>query len=207
MHSYPPKEVLKDLIDGNLDWPRVKQIMSSPKDADRFEKYVALMQERVRWTEKILLPLGEHLFVVAKGRRRVVKCDCGHDFGDWRENWKLNALIHVRDTRRKLAEIYRGPRSPDPAWCEIREFYCPRCGVQLEVESVPPGYPVTFDFLPDIDAFYAQWLGKPLGERVPAEDRSLKVTRQWARESNHKSTPKVARNARASGTGKAKRAR
>ena len=65
MDSYPPKEVLKDLIEGKLDWPRVKQIMSSPKDADRFEKYIALMQERVCWSEKILLPLGEHLYIVA----------------------------------------------------------------------------------------------------------------------------------------------
>jgi acetone carboxylase gamma subunit len=113
----------------------------------------------------------------------------------------------VRDTRRKLAEIYPGPRSPDPAWCEIREFYCPQCGAQLEVESVPPGYPVTFDFLPDIDAFYSQWVGKPLGDRVPAEDRSAKVTRGWARALKRKPAPKVARNARASSAAKASRAR
>jgi len=207
MESYPPKEVLKDLIEGKLDWPRVKQIMSAPKDADRFEKYLALAQERVPWKEKILLPLGEHLYVVAKGKQRIVKCDCGREFGDWRENWKLKALIHVRDTRRKLAEIYPGPRSPDPEWCEIREFYCPQCGTQLEVESVPPGYPVTFDFLPDIDAFYSQWIGKPLRDQVPADDRSAKVTRQWARELKRKPTPKRAKNAKASGAAKARRAR
>ena len=207
MDSYPPKEVLKDLIEGKLDWPRVKQIMSSPKDADRFEKYIALMQERVRWPEKILLPLGEHLYIVAKGKQRIVKCDCGCEFGDWRENWKLKALVYVRNTRQKLAEIYPGPRSPDPAWCEIREFYCPGCGAQLEVENVPPGYPVTFDFLPDIDAFYAQWVGKPLSKQVPAEDKSLKVTRRWASELNRKPTPKVARNARASSAAKANRGR
>jgi acetone carboxylase gamma subunit len=33
---------------------------------------------------------------------------------------------------------------------------------QLEVEAVPPGYPVVFDFLPDIDTFYEKWLGKPV---------------------------------------------
>jgi acetone carboxylase gamma subunit len=207
MDNYPPREVLKDLIEGKLDWPRVKQVMSAPKDADRFEKYVAIVQERVPWPEKILLPLGEHLYVVAKGKQRVVKCDCGYEFGDWRENWKLKALIHVRNTRQKLADIYPGPRSPDPAWCEIREFYCCQCGSQLEVESVPPGYPVTFDFLPDIDAFYSQWVGKPLGEQVSAEDRSLKVTRRWASESNRKPTPKEARNAKASSAAKASRAR
>ncbi len=206
MDKYPPKEVLKDLIEGKLDWRRVKQIMSSPKDADRFEKYLALMQERVRWPEKILLPLGEHLYIVAKGKQRIVKCDCGCEFGDWRENWKLKALVYVRNTRQKLAEIYPGPRSPDPAWCEIREFYCPGCGTQLEVENVPPGYPVTFDFLPDIDGFYAQWLGKPLSEQVSAEDKSVKVTSQWARELSRQPTPKVARNARTSSAARAKRA-
>jgi acetone carboxylase gamma subunit len=206
MESYPPKEVLRDLIEGKLDWPRVKQVMSSPKDADRFEKYVALLQTRARWPDRILLPLGEHLYVVARGKQRIVKCDCGCEFGDWRENWKLKAVLHVRNTRQKLAEIYPGPRCPDPAWCEIREFYCPGCGIQLEVESVPPGYPVTFDFLPDIDAFYSEWVGKPLGERVPADDRSLKVTRRWAGEPNRKPTPKEAKNARASSAPKARRA-
>ena len=72
----------KDLIEGKLDWPCVRQIMSLPKDADRLEKYVALLQERVPWPEKILLPLGERPYVVAKGKQRVVKCDCGCEFGD-----------------------------------------------------------------------------------------------------------------------------
>jgi len=194
MDSYPPKEVLKDLIDGKLDWPRVKQIMSSPKDTDRFEKYVALMQERVPWPEQILLPLGEHLFVVAKGKERIVKCDCGNEFGDWRDNWKLQAVVFVRNTAESLAELYPGPRSPDPAWCEIREFYCPGCGAQLEVENVPPGYPVSFDFLPDIDGLYAHWIGKPLSDEVPAEDRSCDVTRRWANELSRKAKEKVARH-------------
>jgi acetone carboxylase, gamma subunit len=194
MDSYPPKEVLGDLIDGKLDWVRVKQIMTSPKDTDRFEKYLALMQERVRWQEKILLPLGEHLFVVAKSKKRIVKCDCGHEFGDWRENWKLQAVVFVRNTARRLAEIYPGPRSPDPAWCEIREFYCPGCGVQLEVENVPPGYPVSFDFLPDIDGLYAEWIGKPLGDEIAAEDKSSEVTRRWTKESSRRAKEKVVRH-------------
>ena len=85
----------------------------------------------------------------------------------------------------------------DPAWCEIREFYCPGCGAQLEVENVPPGYPVSFDFLPDIDGFYAEWIGKPLSDQAPAEDRSSKATRRWANESSQKTKQKVARNGKA----------
>jgi len=182
MGSYPTKEVLSDLIDGTLDWPRVKQIMSSPKDPDRFAKYLAVLQERVPWRQRILLPLGEHLYIVAKGAKRIVKCGCGREFGDWRENWKLRALVYVRNTAESLEQLYPGPRCPDPQWCEVREFYCPGCGAQLEVESVPPGYPITFDFLPDLDGFYAKWLGEPLAEEMPAEDRSTALTRGWARE-------------------------
>ncbi|HVA41127.1 MAG TPA: acetone carboxylase subunit gamma [Candidatus Binataceae bacterium] len=206
MDSYPPKEVLRDLIEGKLDWVRIKQIMSSPKDPDRFSKYLALAQERVRWKEKILLPYGEHLYIVVKQGGRIVKCGCGHEFGDWRENWKFKALIHARNTRRKLREIYPGPRSPDPDWCEIREFYCPGCGVQLEVENVPPGYPINFDFLPDLDAFYAQWLGKPLPDQVPAEDRSAMVTRQWAEELDRNAGARGASNGRTNRHGTARRA-
>jgi acetone carboxylase gamma subunit len=44
---------------------------------------------------------------------------------------------------------------------ELREFYCPGCFTLLEVEAVPPGYPVLFDFQPDIEGFY-EWLGLPL---------------------------------------------
>lgn len=206
MESYPNKEVLKDLIEGKLDWPRVKQIMSSPKDTDRFIKYLALAQERVKWPEKILLPLGEHLYIVASNGERVVKCDCGQEFGDWRENWKLQALIYSRNSREKLEEIYPGPRSPDPQWCEIREFYCPGCGAQLEVENVPPGYPITFDFLPDIDAFYEQWLGQPLPGKVEAEDKSAMVTQRWAEELGRKEKTRARHNGKASSTRKTRRA-
>jgi acetone carboxylase gamma subunit len=31
---------------------------------------------------------------------------------------------------------------------------------ELEVEAVPPGYPVLHEFLPDIEGFYRGWLGR-----------------------------------------------
>jgi acetone carboxylase gamma subunit len=30
------------------------------------------------------------------------------------------------------------------------------------VEYAVPGYPVVHDFLPDIEGFYEQWLGRPV---------------------------------------------
>jgi acetone carboxylase gamma subunit len=176
------KQDLKDLYDGKLPWDKIKEIMSRPKDDERFDKYVEILQERVPWPEMILLPLGEHLYVVQKGKERIVKCDCGHEFGDYRRNWKLSALIFARDTREKLEEIYPGVRCPDPNLCEVREYYCPSCASLLKVESVPVGYPIIFDFLPDIDAFYRDWLGRPLPDVKEFKDLSYGVTREWGRQ-------------------------
>jgi acetone carboxylase gamma subunit len=177
--SGDPRQVLEDLLDGKLPWERLKSLMSSPKDPQRFRKILEILQQRVPWSERILLPLGEHLYVVEKGSERIVKCDCGQEFGDVRANWKLAARIFVRDTEETLEELYPGPRKPDPRLCEVREFYCPGCGVQLEVEAVPRGYPILFDFLPDLDAFYRDWLGTPLESSCEARDRSAERIREW----------------------------
>lgn len=161
MSSYS-KDVISDLMAGRLPWQTTRQIMADFKDEERFELYVAILQERVPWKERILLPIGEHLYIVQKGSERIVKCDCGHEFGPYTENWKLSALIYVRDTEEKLEEIYPGPRKCDPQWMELREFYCPGCMTQLETEAALPGYPIVFDFLPDLEGFYSDWLKKPL---------------------------------------------
>jgi acetone carboxylase, gamma subunit len=173
------KQDLKDLYDGRLPWEKIKEIMSRPKDDDRFEKYVEILQERLPWKERILLPIGEHLYIIQKGAERMVKCDCGHEFGDYRRNWKLSALIFVRDTKEKLEEIYPGTKCPWPELCEVREFYCPGCGALLKVDSVPVGYPILFDFLPNLDAFYREWLGKPLPASQEPRDISNEVTLSW----------------------------
>ncbi len=172
------KETLKDLIDGKLPWPETKSIISGHKDEDRFEKYIDILQERVPWKERILLPLTDQLYIVQKGNDRVVRCRCGHDFGDYRVNWKLGALIHVRETTEELAELYPYPGAPDPAYCEVREYYCPKCGAQLDVEAVPRGYPVVFDFLPDLDSFYAEWLNRPLDDTKEFTDLTCTYIRE-----------------------------
>ena len=181
--SYP-KEVIKDLIEAKLPWERAKWIISGYKDEDRFDKYVEILQEKVPWQEKILLPLTDELYIVERDKERVVKCSCGYEFGDYRENWKLQASIHVRDSEEEIKELYPStyPSRPDPELCEIREYYCPGCGNQLEVESVPFGYPIILDFLPDLDTFYREWLGRPLKTEKKFEDLSYKVIKKWRRE-------------------------
>ena len=148
------KEILTKLAEGNLDSLSLLELQRAPKDEDRFEQMLAVEQKRVSWKDKIVLVLQEHLCIVEKkDGARIVKCSCGHEFGDYRQNWKENALVYDRDTEEKLEEIYRGPRKPNPAWHLIREFYCPGCATMLEVESVIPRYPFIFTFLPDFDAW------------------------------------------------------
>lgn len=157
------KKTIEELVDGSIEFFKLKEMLSGFKDPERFDLYMEILQERVPWKEKILLPAGLHLYIVAKENgERVIKCDCGHEFCEASDNWKLHALVYVRDTEEKLEEIYPKLLAPDPAWQVIREYYCPSCGVQLEVENVAPWYPVIKEFEPDIDAFYNEWLGRPV---------------------------------------------
>ena len=149
-------------MSGQLPWPQTKRIMSAYKDEDRFFKVLDVLQERVMWPEKILLPIGDHLFIVQSKKGRVTRCECGHDFGDYRKNWKLKANINVRNTTKALREIYPNNDIPDPKWMEIREFLCPACGILHEVEAAAPGYPILHEFKPDLEGFYSDWLKQPL---------------------------------------------
>ena len=163
---------LADLLDGKLPWQQLKGVMSATKDPSRFDLYLQVLQERAAFDDKILLPLAEHLFVVARDGQRVVICDCGYVFGPVDRNWKRETRILVRDSEELLEEIYDQYHRCDPQWMELREYICPGCWSLLEVEAVPPGYPVLFDFKPDIDAFYENFLGRPAPDRLPDEHRA-----------------------------------
>jgi acetone carboxylase gamma subunit len=158
-------DMIRDLVEGQLPWHQTKRVMSAYKDEDRFFKVIEVLQERVGWKDKILLPVGDHLFIAQTKKGRFTKCECGHEFGDYRRNWKLKANIRVRNTEASLRDIYPNSDIPDPKWMEIREFVCPSCGTLHEVEACAPGYPIVHEFEPDLEGFYAEWLKHPL----PAE--------------------------------------
>ncbi len=173
------KAEIEMLMDGVLAWPAVQEMMREAKDVDRFDKYVEILQERVPWDERILLPLTPVLSIVAKDGRRLVKCRCGHEFGDYRVNWKISSLVYVRDDEESLGEVFKGREMPDPKWTQVREYVCPGCGTQLEVEAVPRGCPPDFDFLPDLDTFYEDWLGRPLPDTAEYKDLTLAAISEW----------------------------
>lgn len=144
-----PQHMIRDLLDGVLPLSEVLRLQRE-KEPDRFQTVLELEQQSVAWVERILVPLQEHLFVVERADgQRVVKCRCGHEFGDYRTNWKEEALVYERHPQDGV--VYLKNHGADPDWQLLREFYCPGCAAQLDVEPVPVGYPFTFNFLPDLD--------------------------------------------------------
>jgi acetone carboxylase gamma subunit len=157
-------DVLGDMLDGRLSRRAVKEIQSGFKDAGRFDQWIAVLQARVGWGDAIVLPLGEGLNVVKRAAdgEYVIRTDAGADLCRWHENWKMHSVVLIRDTEEAMREVYPQMGHSDPEWMELREFHCPVSGALLEVEAVPPGYPVVHDFLPDIPGFYSGWLNREL---------------------------------------------
>ncbi|MHA1411479.1 MAG: acetone carboxylase subunit gamma, partial [Promethearchaeota archaeon] len=60
------KKTLVRMLEGDLSWDELKLIISGRKDPNRFDVILEILQEKVPWKEKILLPLHEHLYVVNK---------------------------------------------------------------------------------------------------------------------------------------------
>lgn len=76
---------------------------------------------------------------------------CGAELIDADSNYKKGCLVHARDPREVHNAVFEAEYTfaPDPNWVRIIEFYCPKCGVQIETEYLPLGHPVTHDI--DID--------------------------------------------------------
>jgi acetone carboxylase gamma subunit len=180
-------EQLRQLVEGDLSRDDARTLLKmNPKDPERFWTYLEVLQERVAWSDRILLRISDHLYVVAKSAGgRVVKCDCGHELGDYRANWKTECKVRVRATDAEFNEVYYPPAlAPEPGYSEIREFFCPGCYTQLAVEVVPPGYPLIFEVLPDLDRFYREFLGRPLADEDPGwyVDHTSAKAAEWLKE-------------------------
>ena len=87
---------------------------------------------------------------------------CDHVVGPANKSYKEGMLAYNRDPREIHPPVidperYRFTFSPDPDWVRILEYYCPKCGTQVETEYAVPGHPPLFDMQVDIPALKAQW--------------------------------------------------
>ena len=66
-----------------------------------FVLYLDALQAKVPWNDKIVLPTRPASVHRANQEPSSgsPSASCGHEFGDYRENWKLDAASYVRDTR------------------------------------------------------------------------------------------------------------
>jgi acetone carboxylase gamma subunit len=143
------RDRVRELIEGVLPLDQLADMQRETKTGDRVEIVIAIEQDRVSWDDRILVPLQENLYVVERADgARVVKCLCGQEFGDFRVNWKEQALVYERNPQDGV--VFQPNKGADPVWQSLREFYCPGCAAQLDVEPVPAGYPFIFNFLPDL---------------------------------------------------------
>jgi acetone carboxylase gamma subunit len=178
------KGIIEQLVDGKIDDDNLERLLKLPKkDSGRFFKYIEVLQDKVNWKDKILLRLSDKLYIVSqRAGNRITKCECGHEFGDYRSNWKLNSKIRVRKTAKEMKAVYDPtPAVPEAGWQEIREYFCPSCATQHAVEVVPPGYPIVMEMLPDLDKFYSEYLGKPLADASSDwyQDKTSNTTSSW----------------------------
>jgi acetone carboxylase gamma subunit len=96
-----------------------------------------LTQIKVTEPKKDLFELTPYVKVVEdKEGKKITQCSqCGHTYGLATENFMIGCLIYDRDPK----DIQPPNLAPDKDWMVYREFYCPGCGIQVEVEAVPPG--------------------------------------------------------------------
>ena len=72
MSTYTPEQVRK-LVDGKLDWDTVLRMLSMPKDGERFELYLRALQDKLGWSDRIVLPLGPHLHIVQRAQDKTLQ--------------------------------------------------------------------------------------------------------------------------------------
>lgn len=154
----PGKEFLKRLVERREKGDLPKVAIDFIKETRDFcPAYQKELEEEKRIAEaKDLTPIGKvsikrtlfeltpYVNVVEdeKGRTILVCSKCGFAYCDEGENFKLYSLIYERDPE----ELYPRRLAYNKDWCIFREFYCPSCGVQTEVEATPPGTPILHSY-------------------------------------------------------------
>ncbi len=52
------KTKIKDLVDGKIDRDTLHTMLSTPKDKERFQTYIEILQEQVEWDDPIICRLA-----------------------------------------------------------------------------------------------------------------------------------------------------
>ena len=164
MTSYS-KEVIRDLAAGTLPWPQTKRIMSAYKDDDRFFKY----HRRAARTasagrSRILLPVGDHLFIVPERQRAASpNANAAMTSATIGRTGSSRPHIIVRNTEEGAARDLSQQRHSRSGVDGNPRVHLPRLRHAC-TKSKPArrAIPIVHDFEPDLEGFYRDWLKQPL---------------------------------------------
>jgi N-methylhydantoinase B/oxoprolinase/acetone carboxylase alpha subunit len=146
----PAKDYIKDLVAKRKSRQLPKPALDfldelttfSPEFAKQVEDENTLAERELKPLGKVearktLLKLTPYVNIVEdKNGRKVAVCSrCGLGYCEASQNFEFYCLIYERDGK----EIYPDRLAGSKDWYILREFYCPGCGVQVEVEATPPG--------------------------------------------------------------------
>jgi acetone carboxylase gamma subunit len=109
---------------------------------------------KIRITEALNLDLANEVWCCSH-------CGCG--LIGARENYKKGCKVRERmpeEIHQPLIEGAPFSFAPDSDWCRVIEFYCPRCGLMIENQYLPPGHPITHDIELDIDDMKERYKAK-----------------------------------------------
>jgi N-methylhydantoinase B/oxoprolinase/acetone carboxylase alpha subunit len=149
----PGKEYVKQMVESrknrNLSAPVLQFYDEMLEFCEGFRQEIAFEEGFASADPKVVekpvngqegIPVTPYVKIVDgdKGGKVAVCTQCGHAYCDARENFKLYCLIYDRDP----VEVYQGDWAPDKDWMVFREFYCPGCGTQVEVEGTGAGTPI-----------------------------------------------------------------
>ena len=94
-------------------------------------------------------------------------CDrCEAELVSAREPYMKGCLVHDRPATElygppiEVGKDQRVDYGPDPDFNHILEFYCPQCGVLMEVQYLLPGHPIPVDIALDIDKLKEKYLAE-----------------------------------------------
>jgi len=107
---------------------------------------------KVQITECLCIDLESEMWVCERCDKELISA---------RENYKKGCLVYDRNPRDIHKIIAEDPSAfcPDPSWVRYLEFYCPSCGILVDVEPLPPGHPITHAITLDLDELRKKHLG------------------------------------------------
>jgi len=99
----------------------------------------------VQITEALDIDLDRELWRCNKCKTELVSC---------KKSYKEGCLVAEREPSDVHNPVVKEgvTFSPDPRYCKIIEYYCPNCGLLIEVEYLPPGHPPLHDIEIDIES-------------------------------------------------------